>query len=67
MSATKVELTCEVCGTKRKFRASSPAAPFLTAAEESVKYGWSFENGFQAMLTGDYHNRCPNCKNKEQV
>lgn len=67
MSATKVELTCEVCGTKRKFRASSPAAPILTASKESKKAGWSYQVGFEAMLTGDHHNRCPDRKNKEQV
>ena len=58
----KVELACECCGKKERFPASSPAALVLTASEASKKVGWSFKVGFYTMLTGDYHNRCPDCK-----
>ena len=56
-----VTLTCESCGTKGDFPASSPAAPVLSASEASEKSGWSYSIGFFAMLTGDYHNRCSDC------
>jgi predicted nucleic-acid-binding Zn-ribbon protein len=57
----RVTLTCKECGTKEAFRAASPAAPILTASEESAKHGWSYSLGFFAMMTGDHENRCPKC------
>lgn len=59
-----VTLTCVGCGKKQAFRAPSPAAPELTASEESAKVGWTYEVGFFAMLTGDHQNRCPACSKK---
>ncbi len=54
-------LTCIDCGKAERFQAASPAAPILTASEESEKKGWSFSVGFFAMLTGNHENRCPDC------
>ncbi len=64
MRQNMVTLTCEGCGLKEAFPASSPAAPILTASESSEKKGWSYQIGFAAMLTGDHHNRCPTCTKK---
>jgi hypothetical protein len=58
----KVALTCVSCGSKQSFRASSPAAPVLTACEAAhANAGWSYEIGFFSMLTGDHRPRCAAC------
>ena len=56
-----VELVCMDCGKRQSFKASSPAAPKLTASEESAKSGWSYSVGFFSMITGDHNNRCAEC------
>ena len=59
-----IEITCIDCGMQGRFTARSPAAPMLTASQESHKKGWSYEHGYFAMLTNSYKNRCPDCTKK---
>jgi hypothetical protein len=55
-----ITLRCVACNVESpRVVPDSPAAPILTACEQlHDNHGWSYQIGFETMLTGDHQQRC---------